>query len=364
MAQRLAAGETAAGFDELPEDALNTRVWRLADRTHKTFGTVAVAVEAVSEKTISLEEGLQRIADAFLDSQEEFDEAKNKQAELEDFIVGAKAREEVWQYLAVSEPTDDAGIEQLRYKNLQVLDQMDSGFSKELNLSLSEAWMDFGEQFQDHFALNHDRIMKSHHLQEMLEEILQSNEWWEFENLSKVTIFPQIYVEKAQKIRERMKDLNCGFDIRALLKAKPFCACSFRLTEMQEWEELPRTLRDVVDQGRNSYRRTVQLLSEPLVKILLDLAKKEKDQEILKSTQWLAEVLSKNQALPLLGNTEIRILTDALNKMPASTILKVKPPDEKGAVNREELKIRLNEWLDNLPNEPVLLNLVSNGKTE
>jgi hypothetical protein len=100
------------------------------------------------------------------------------------------------------------------------------------------------------------------------------------------------------------------------------------------------------------------LLREPLVKVLRDLAKKEKA-DTLKSIEWLTDVLSKGQALPLLGNTEIRILTDALNEIPASTILQVKVPQEKGSVNREELKTRLNQWLDDLPNEPVLLNLVS-----
>jgi DNA polymerase III sliding clamp (beta) subunit (PCNA family) len=89
------------------------------------------------------------------------------------------------------------------------------------------------------------------------------------------------------------------------------------------------------------------------------MAKKEKDADILKSINWLSEVVSKNQALPLLGNTEIRILAEALQELPASIVLKVKTPDEPAAVNREELKIKLNDWLDGLPNEPVLLNLVS-----
>jgi hypothetical protein len=226
-------------------------------------------------------------------------------------------------------------------------------------MQLTDVWLDFGDQFQDYFAVNHDRIMKSHHLQEQLEEVMQSNEWWEFENLSKAEVFPRIYAEKAQMIRERMKDLNCGFDVRTLLKAKPFCACSFRLTQMDEWEDLPQILQDTVNEGRNSYRRTIQMLKEPLVKILQDMAKKEKDADILKSINWLGEVVSKNQALPLLGNTEIRILAEALQELPASIILKIKTPDEPAAVNREELKIRLNDWLDSLPNEPVLLNLVS-----
>ncbi len=351
-------------FDELPADALNTRVWRLADQTHKTYGSVATAVEAISNETIPLEEGLQRIADAFLDSPEEFDKCKKHLVELEDFIVGAARREEVWQYLAVSEPTDDAEIERLRYENLNVLEKMDLGFSRELNLQLTDVWLDFGDQFQDYFAINHDRIMKSHHLQELLEQVLQSNEWWEFENLSRSQVFPRSFAEKAKKIREKMKDLNCGFDVRTLLRAKPFCACSFRLTQMEEWGKLPQILQDTIGEGRNSYRRTIQMLREPLGKILQSMAKKEKDPDILKSIAWLGEVLAKNQPLPLLGNTEIRILGDALQELPASIVLKIKPPEEDGAVDREELKIKLNDWLDGLPNEPVLLNLVSSGKTE
>jgi hypothetical protein len=246
----------------------------------------------------------------------------------------------------------------LRYENLQVLEKMDEGFSRELNMHLTDVWLDFGDQFQDHFAINHDRIMKSHRLQEQLEQVMQSNEWWEFENLSKVEVFPRSFAEKAEGIRERMKDLNCGFDVRTLLKSKPFCACSFRLTQMDEWENLPQILQDTVNEGRNAYRRTVQMLAEPLAKILQDMAGKEKDPDLLKSIKWLGEVVSKNQALPLLGNTEIRLLAEALRALPASIVLKAAPPAEPGAINREELKIKLNDWLDGLPNEPVLLNLV------
>lgn len=345
-------------FDELPADALNTKVWRLADKTHKTFGAVASTVYDITNLSISLEEGLQRIADSFLDSQEEFEKCKMSMAELEDFIVGAVKREEVWQYLAVSEPTDDPDIERLRYENLRTIEKMDEGFSRELNLRLTDSWLDFGDHFQDHFAMNHDRVMRSHHLQETLEQVMQSNEWWEFDSLSKVNIFPQTYLEKAHDLREKMKDLNCGFDVRALLRSKPFCACSFRLSEMREWEDLPQTLKNTINEGRNSYRRTIHLLREPLAKILREKSLKEKDANIVKSITWLCDVLSNNQQLPLLGNTEIRVLAEALNEMPASTILEVKMPPETGPVDREELKNKLQDWVDGLPNEPVLLNLV------
>jgi hypothetical protein len=351
-------------FDELPADTLNTGVWRLADRTHKTFGAVAASVEAILNESIQLEEGLQRIADAFLDSPQEFEKCKKSLAELEDFVVGTAKREEVWGYLTLSEPTDEPEIETLRYENFKVLDQMDKSVTRELNLHLSDVWMEFGDHFQDHFALNHDRVMKSHHLQEMLEEVMQSNEWWEFDNLSKLPVFPQVYIDRVRKMRERMKDLNCSFDVRNLLRAKPFCACSFRLTQIQDWEDLPLNLADTIAEGRSAYRRTIGLLRGPLVKILQERANKEKESELLKSVEWLTEVLEKNQALPLLGNTEIRILADALSELPPSIVLSVQPPADAVAVNRAELKNRLNEWLDGLPNEPVLLNLVSSNKSE
>ncbi|HEX8638804.1 MAG TPA: hypothetical protein VF692_12115, partial [Pyrinomonadaceae bacterium] len=97
-------------FDELPDEILNTKIWRLATQAGKTFGSVAESVAALVEKTVSIDEGLHRIADAFSDSEESFLSRSRDLVVLEDFIDGAAKRGEIWSYLAVCEPTGDEKI--------------------------------------------------------------------------------------------------------------------------------------------------------------------------------------------------------------------------------------------------------------
>jgi len=76
--------------------------------------------------------------------------------------------------------------------------------------------------------------MKSHHLQAQFDEILQSDEWWEFENLSRLTVFQQVHRQEVQKIRRQFRELDCRFDVREMLKTHPFGACSFNLAKIEE----------------------------------------------------------------------------------------------------------------------------------
>ena len=89
-------------FNELPDEVLNTKIWRLAAQAEKTFGAVAAIVSAILEKTVSLEEGLHRLADAFSDSEKEFLARSNDLVILEDFINGIGKRNQIWSYLVLS----------------------------------------------------------------------------------------------------------------------------------------------------------------------------------------------------------------------------------------------------------------------
>src|SRR5207248_3667091 len=59
-------------FDALPDEGLTTRVWTLAATVRKSFGHVAETIAATLAKTISLEEGLERIAFAFNNAPDQF----------------------------------------------------------------------------------------------------------------------------------------------------------------------------------------------------------------------------------------------------------------------------------------------------
>ncbi|HYP51578.1 MAG TPA: hypothetical protein VEQ34_11610, partial [Pyrinomonadaceae bacterium] len=176
-------------FEQMPEEILNTKIWRLASHAQKTFGAVAETVKEVLAETVSLDDGLQRIADAFSDSEKEFLECTKDLMQLEDFINGAAKRDEVWKYLAVCETTQDETIEKMRAKLLEFIREMTIEPSEVLNRELERIWLLFHEAFVEHFAIKHDTVMKSHHLLEKYDEMMRSDQWWEFENLSSLSIF-------------------------------------------------------------------------------------------------------------------------------------------------------------------------------
>lgn len=350
-------GRVLERFEKLPDEILNTKIWRLASHAQKTFGVAARTVESVLDETISLEEGLQRIADAFSDSEKEFFSCTKDLVTLEDFINGIARNEKVWNYLAICESTTEEEIENLRWQIYQIIEEMRAAPSEALNLELERLWQDFHAKFSDFFNVKHYVVMKSHLLQEKFDEILRSDDWWEFENLSALPVFQANYWQQAQKIAAQLRKLNCQFDLPELLKMQPFCGCSFRLSQTDEWERLPQKLAETVARGRAAYRKTLSILRMTLSPILENIQPQEKDRELAEAAAKLAEALVNDREIALLGNPELVILRRAVQAISDSPYLQVAMPTETGFLSREDLRYRLVEWLDELPNDPVLLKI-------
>jgi hypothetical protein len=344
-------------FEALPEEVLNTKTWKLARHAQNTFGLVAVTVESVLARAISLEEGLQRVADAFSDSEEEFYFCAKNLVVLEDFISGLGLRKRIWEYLALCEATKDENIEELRYKLLNLLEEVTTNPSETLNGELDRTWQGFFERFIDYFAIKHDTIMKSHLLQEKFDKIMVSDEWWEFENLSHLPVFHKHYWNKAQELCGHFKELDCGFDVKEMLKSHPFCACSFSLMQIEEWEKLPAALSEIIANGRRSYRKTLKILSETLIPLLEDFVSLGREAEFTTAAENLINIFSGKAEFRLLANNELIILNKVTQNMSSSPLLQVSLPNEAGFQTRSELQRQLDEWVIQLPSEPCLLKI-------
>ena len=207
---------------------------------------------------------------------------------LEDFINGAKQREKIWSYLAVCETTQDEKIENYREKLLQMLDESYHNPSETLNARWKICGRCFTTDLPNISPSNTTSVMKSHHLQEQFDEILRSDEWWEFENLSHFPIFQQEFWKEAEKNCRQFRELDCRFDVREILKTHPFCACSFNLTQIGEWEKLPANLRETIERGRASYRRTLSMVRDSLIPIFDRLA--QSNDEFSEPAQTLGEL--------------------------------------------------------------------------
>lgn len=344
-------------FGELPDEILNTKIWRLSLLAEKTFGSVATTVASVLDESIMLDEGLHRIADAFSDSEEEYFERAKELVVLEDFVSGTRRREEIRTYLAVCETTDDAKIEVLREKLFQILEETTINPSQLTNREMENVWQAFHARFAEYFATKHDTIMKSHHLQEQFDEIMRSNEWWEFENLSRLPVAPQIFHREALQFCRQLKELDCLFSVREMLKTHPFCACSFNLAQIAEWEKLPQTLKNTIERGRAGYRKILLTLKDTLVQILSHLGSRPMDEEYKTAAQNLIDIFKQGREIPLLNNAELVILQKAFENLPTSILLKTSFPATGDYVSRRDLTEQVNRWLDELPNEPVLMKV-------
>ena len=344
-------------FNDLPDEILNTKIWHLASSAEKTFGSVAETVKAILEESISMGEGLHRIADAFSDSTEVFFNNTRDLIVLEDFIEGAKKREEIWAYLAVCETTQDEKIEYFRDKLLQIIEESYSNPSESVNAEMENLWETFKTRFAEHFAVKHDTLMKSLLLKEKFDEILRSDEWWEFENLSKITIFQQKYWKDSQRIRRQLKQLDCRNQVREMLKTHPFCVCSFNLSQIKEWENLPQSLWQTVNRGRFSYRRNLLMLKETIVPLVEQMSVQSNDEDFSKSAATLLSNLQSDINFPVLTNNELIILQKILKDLPTTPILNLKMPVPADYLSRDKLRENLTKWIDELPDEPVLIKI-------
>lgn len=344
-------------FNDLPDEILNTKIWRMATHTEKTFGTVAATAKAILDDTISLEEGLHRVADAFSDSEKEFAARCGELIILGDFINGVGKREKISNYLAICETTEDHGIEIVREQLVNIISESYLKPTGTLNDEMDMLWHTFHAQFTDYFAMKHDLVMKSHSMREKFVEFRRSDEWWEFENLSRLTVFQKTYWKEAQKIYRQLKESDCRFDVRAMLKTQPFCGCSFKLSQIRNWEKLPAALEETVARGRANYRGVLGKLKDTLVSLLEHFIVQINDAEFTVTARNLIEIFKSNEPIPLLKNDELVALQKVFDDLPTAPLLQISLPSDESFLSREELRVQLNDWLEDLPNEPVLLKI-------
>ncbi|MEP6901093.1 MAG: DUF6079 family protein [Actinomycetota bacterium] len=344
-------------FNELPDEILNTKIWRLSVLAEKTFGSVATTATAILDDSITLDEGLHRIADAFSDSEEEFFARTKDLVVMEDFISGTGRRAEISTYLAVCETTDDEKIEHFRDKLVEIIKDTIINPSQLTNRELENVWQLFHAGFSEYFAVSHDMVMKSHPLQEQFDEIMRSDDWWEFESLSKLPIFPHVFWKEAQKICQQFRELDCRFSVREMLETHPFCACSFNLEQIGEWEALPLTLQQTIHKGRTSYRKILMTLKGTLVQLISRFANHPTENEYSAAAKHLIQIFTEENSIPPLNNAELFILQKSFENLPTSLLLKTSFPATNDFISRAELKDQVNEWLDELPDEPVMLKI-------
>jgi len=299
-------------FNELPDDVLNARIWTLASRCSKTLGAAADMIKAALDGAISLEECINRIAGTFSDSEEQFQRAKSELVVVDSFIRGTPTRAQILSYLSGCEVTDVDEIEEMREQLYQLVDGSYWNPSDASNRELGYLWIKFQRDFADHFAARHDAVMRSHSLQARYQDILRTDDWWEFENLARIAIFDPKPAAAIVDIRRKFGELDCDFAVREALQERPFCRCSFGIANEKKWEALPELLSEAISNALRAYRETLMNEQPAVTSLLKKIENDSSDEAAANAAKHLIDSLGKGEELPRLSLIELQVLQRAL----------------------------------------------------
>ncbi len=313
-------------FAQIPEELLNTKIWRLTTMVEKTFGFVADTVRSALEESMPLEEALHRVADAFSDSEQEFSDRADDLKLIEGFVDSVSSRAAIRTYLSVADNTRDEELEGIREQLAHSAKTVSFAAGSADHDEVVQLWNDYSAGYSEHFATAHDRVMRSHYLQAKFDEIMRSDRWWEFRNLSDIPMFVDSYKKEAARICSELRQLDCRYDAREMLKEHPFCICSFSLENIAYWESLPDRLSQVIDRGIESYRRTISANRETILPLLDAFGKQSKDKDALDAAARLRQALQTQmesasftvEELNVIGEVCRLVGTNAVSSEPTS----------------------------------------------
>lgn len=356
------ANQLLEKYEALPDEGLTTRTWGLAQAVRRSFGSAAESIEALLADTISLEEGLQRIADAFGDSPEQFKRHQDQLAKLACFVNGLARRIEALSYLSLAEPTALNEIESARRELLAIADDPHSLFEQESNRRFDLLWREFHQRYREHYDGAHDEAMNSSARQETIESLVRRDDFREFEALSQLSIVNKSYWEEAVRLLQRSRAAHCALPVRQLLTTQPFCSCSFRLAHAAAVRRLPQALEEVLRRGLAAHRSTLALWSKSLAQALAALGALDASAEKTERSSALTSALARGEVPSPLSPFEIQLVEQALQQTAVPPLRVHLPATGYGLMTRDELAARLKQWLDDLPSYPALVDV--NGEAD
>ena len=351
-------------FNALPDDALTTRAWDAAAAVRKYFGAAADAVEAALSGEVSLEEGLQRVADAFVGSPDNYARGARLLDELTSFVETHAELEGARAYLAFAEPTRRDDIESARRELLALADEPATLFDRARAARFSLLWREFRARYTEAYAEAHDAAAGAPPARPALDDLLCGSRWHDFELLSQLTLVNRRHWDEADELLRHARHARCNLPVRRLLEEQPVCACRFRLAGRGPAAGLPRALEELAARGLSSYRRTLTLFSKQLRHALDALAAREPDAETASRARALANALAVGLIPEHLSRANVRLIDRAVRSLESPAPVRVDaPPDGRGLFTRDELAARLRQWLDELPDHPSLIEIVGEVET-
>jgi len=104
------------------------------------------------------------------------------------------------------------------------------------------------------------------------------------------------------------------------------------------------------------------MLSTPLAIALDAIARKESEGDTAVRARSLSGAFARGTDHAQFTRLDVQLIEQALQRMATPPPVRVRvPSNEYGLLTRDELRSRLNQWLDDLPDQPALVEVVGEG---
>ncbi|MCP9496372.1 MAG: hypothetical protein MSG64_18170 [Pyrinomonadaceae bacterium MAG19_C2-C3] len=338
-----------ARFAELPDEALTTRAADLANIVERSFEASAEAIDHALAEDISLEEGLQRVADAFVNSTEKFAKCQTQLAQLSRYVEHFQRREKAHLYLLAAEQTGISDIDDTRQALLEITSDPHSLFDEHTQTRFEMLWREFHTAYIERFAARHDAVMNGAARRELGDELVRAATFRELEALAELSLIDRSHWQNIERVRERVRAAHCVVDVRQILQTSARCVCGFRLSSEHRFAGLTSELSSSIEIGRATARRTLGDAA-PFVAFALEQFARASTNSVAEHATRLSEDFKHPNAPHGLSRREVQLIEQALAACLSPPAVRVMLPIENHELlTPEELHARLTQWLKELP---------------
>lgn len=348
--------EVLGRCERLSDAWLTIRNAGLMQTARRSFGVAASAIEATISGDIELEEGLQRVADAFANSPVAFSDAARQLGKLTFFAQSFERRERRRRYLLGIEHLPDAELTD-HYHRLQALgnDSQNLDDAETRGAEFDSAWEDFHRLYTEHYVARHVAHFGSDEPHRVLDQIMRSETWRELEVLSELPLLGEDRFRRLNQSFHQASGSQCllvAEEVRELLQNQPTCICAFRSSSTALVVEQASELEAVARAELDAYRRTLARLSLHLAEALRACAETEEVMARREQAERLAEEFAAGNVPLNLTRADVELMRRAIAGVAAPPPLRIELPVScHELLTPAELGARVRQWLDELPGE-------------
>jgi hypothetical protein len=309
-------------------------------------------VRGILAEEVALEEGLGRVVNTFAANPTIYQRALRDLRMLTTFVDWVPFYTHAKEYVLSADRTMEEKIESARAELLDFISAPHRLLDESKRRRFETVYETFLQDYVDYYVAAHDLQVGSRADFEALEGFLDGKQWLRFELLSQVRVVNGRYYALAAELVQLVRDLACELPTRELLRERPSCVCSFRLTSPDGVGRIFERLRFIAEEGTAHHVRTISQYRQP---ILAGLRQMQADSAYADASVPLIGLLSGSDSLELTPST-VDLINRCLEDQALQIAVAPPPPLEPGQpVAKETIRRRVQEWLDGLPGDDAAL---------